>query len=104
MTSRFSSLATGQEGTVADRRVCESKRRFVPEAGSRDACQKLSPKRTCSGSFAARIVVRLCGGGFAMHPGCSVSCTGVDRFGWSAHWDGIYRYTTDEETVRATEA
>ncbi len=34
-----------------------------------------------------------------MHPGCSVSCTGVDRFGWFAHWDGIYRYTTDEETI-----
>lgn len=47
-----------------------------------ETCQKLSPLRACSGSFAARLVVRLCGYGFTMHPGCSVSCTGVDRFGW----------------------
>jgi len=28
-------------------------------SGPMEACQKLSPMRTCSGSFAARIVVRL---------------------------------------------
>ena len=63
----------------------------------RETCQKLSPLRACSGSFTTRLVGRLCGYGFTMHPGCSVSCTGVDCFGWFAHWDGLYRYTMEDD-------